>query len=160
MVSQHLAIYLNDHLAGSEGALELLGHLAEVERDTPFGPQLLRLKSEIELERNELEQLMERLQVSQQKSRQVVAWLAEKVAGVKLYLDDRAEGEMRLFEALEVLLLGLTGQNAMWRVLAEELTATPELRGPDYERLIAQTEEQLQRVRAMHLAASKAAFAV
>ena len=64
MANKHLAIYLNDHLAGATGALELLMHLKAANADTPVGTALTELHTEIEGERQELEHLMERLHIA------------------------------------------------------------------------------------------------
>ena len=63
MANKYLAIYLNDHLAGAVGALELLTHLAETSRDTAVGAALTQLHTEIEGDRQELERLIERLNI-------------------------------------------------------------------------------------------------
>jgi hypothetical protein len=39
MSKEDLSIYLNDHLAGSVGALELLDHLIETYKGKPLGPR-------------------------------------------------------------------------------------------------------------------------
>jgi hypothetical protein len=43
MANKHLAIYLNDHLAGATGALELLTHLIEAHDNTPVSDVLTQL---------------------------------------------------------------------------------------------------------------------
>ncbi|MBN9518814.1 hypothetical protein J0H58_09885 [bacterium] len=55
----HLATYLNDHLAGSTAALELLEHLERTHPD--LAPSLAVLRRDIEDDRRELEALMTRV---------------------------------------------------------------------------------------------------
>ena len=159
MVNKHLAIYLNDHLAGATGALDLLSHLQAAHAGTGVGDALSQLHTEIEAERQELEHLMERLDISVSTSRKVSAWLGEKVADLKLQLDDKATGSMRLFEGLEALLVGVAGKRGLWRALAIVAEAVPELQGMDYDRLTRRSQEQQDRVEAMRLDAAKVALA-
>ena len=62
MSEQHLATYLNDHLAGAVAALELLEHLGKAHADTPTGRFAAELRADIAADRKELEALMARLQ--------------------------------------------------------------------------------------------------
>ena len=158
MANKHLAIYLNDHLAGATGALELLAHLQEAHADTPVGAALAQLHSEIEAERQELERLIDRLQIRVSGPRKMGAWLGEKLAYIKLQLDDKASGAMRLFEGMEALSLGIQGKRGLWRVLAVESATLAELRGSDYDKLVQRSEDQHRRVEEMRLQAAKEAF--
>jgi hypothetical protein len=159
MPNTHLATYLNDHLAGATGALELLTHLEEAYADTAVGAALIQLHAEISGERRELEQLMQRLDIAVSVPRKVSGWLGEKLAYVKLQLDDTSNGSMRLFEGLEALALGIRGKWGLWRALAVVSATEPGLQGITYEQLIQQSEDQHRRVEQMRLDAAKAALA-
>lgn len=158
MVNPHLETYLNDHLAGSEGALELLEHLADEQSDPQIRQALERLHTEISLERQQLEKVMAQLGIEIDHPRKFVGWLGEKFAWLKLQLESSDEGSMRLFEGLEALSLGLIGQQGLWRVLALIAPNIPELQSFDYESLIAQTEDQFTRVEAMRQAVAASAL--
>jgi hypothetical protein len=56
-----LPVYLNDHLAGSIGALEMLDDLIETHRGKPLGRFLRALREDIEADQGELKQIMEQL---------------------------------------------------------------------------------------------------
>jgi hypothetical protein len=159
MASNHLAIYLNDHLAGAEGALELLGHLEASQAGTPVGDVLTQLHAEIEADRQELEHLMDRHHIAVSVPRKVSAWLGEKLAYVKLQLDDKATGALRLFEGLEALAIGIHGKGGLWRALAVASEDAPELQGVDYARLTQRAEDQHRRVEVLRLEAAKEALA-
>jgi hypothetical protein len=159
MASTHLAIYLNDHLAGAEGALELLGDLEAAYTGTPVGDALVQLHAEIEADRQQLEHLMERLHFTVSVPRKVSAWLGEKLAYVKLQLDDKATGAMRLFEGLEALGLGIQGKGGLWRALAFVSEDADELQGIDYDHLLQRAKDQHRRVEVMRLDAAKEALA-
>ncbi|MEO7912387.1 MAG: hypothetical protein ABIV47_22300 [Roseiflexaceae bacterium] len=160
MANKHLAIYLNDHLAGATGALELLTHLAEAHADTQIGDILTSLHAEIDAERQELEQLIDRLDITVSAPRKLGAWLGEKLAYAKLQLDDKAAGAMRLFEGLEALAIGIQGKRGLWSVLGVVSERLPELQGIDYQQLVLRSEDQHRRVELMRLAAAKQAFEV
>lgn len=158
MANKHLGIYLNDHLAGATGALELLSHLEEAQAGTPVAVALSQLRHEIETERQELERLIERLNISESGPRKVGAWLGEKLAQLKLQIDDKATGAMRLFEGLEALTLGIQGKRGLWQVLGIASETAAELRGIDYNHLVQRSEDQYRRAEALRLDAAKEAF--
>ncbi|HEX5691732.1 MAG TPA: hypothetical protein VFX76_17075, partial [Roseiflexaceae bacterium] len=101
MSHAHLGIYLNDHLAGSQGALDLMQRLIEVEEHNWLNDTMAAVRAEVLEERQQLEALMHRLEIEPSRSRQVTGWLGEKVAQIKLRVDDPSDGDLRLFESLE-----------------------------------------------------------
>lgn len=155
----HIATYLNDHLAGAVGALELLEHLEETHKDTPLGEAVTTLRTDIEHDQHELERLMESLSVTQSRTRQAAAWLAEKAAALKLTLDDPSGGALRLLETLEALAIGIDGKHALWQALAVAAEDAPALGVLDYEVLTERAEDQRCRVEELRLEAAKRALA-
>jgi hypothetical protein len=158
MASKHVAIYLNDHLAGSVVAVELLEHLDATHKGTPLESFVAQLSTDIEADRQELKSLMDRLGVAESHTRKASAWLAEKVTELKLVVDDPADGELRLFESLETLSLGIEGKRALWLALSSAAEEAPELRVADYERLVRRAEEQRSRVELVRLEVAKRAL--
>jgi hypothetical protein len=158
MANEHLATYLNDHLAGSVAALELIGHLMATHAGTAVDRLLAELRADITADRQELEKLIDQLHVAVSRPRQATAWLAEKVSELKLRLDDPAGGALRLLEGLEALALGIEGKRALWRALAAAAEDAPALQVVDYARLERRAEEQRRRVEMMRLEAAKAAL--
>lgn len=158
MAGEHIATYLNDHLAGATGAVELLEHLEEEHAGTQVGRLAAELRAEIEADRQILESVMERLRVSQSRARKTAGWLGEKVAHLKLRLDDPGDGALRLFESLEALSLGIEGKRSLWRALAAAAEEAPSLRVADYEDLARRAEEQRSRVEAARLEAARKAL--
>ena len=157
MANKHLATYLNDHLAGSVSALELLSSLETAQADIDMARFVSELRVEIETDQQELENLMQRLQITESRPRQAGGWLAEKVLQIKLRLDDPDGGALYLLESLELLAIGIEGKRRLWRALAA--AAVPGLQLTDYERLTKRAEEQQQRVETVRLVAAKTAFA-
>ena len=157
MVNDNLATYLNDHLAGSVVAIELLERLEAA--GTYMAPTLVQVRADIEADRAELRELMRRLQIAESRPRKVTGWIAEKFSQIKLRLDDPAAGPLRLLESLELVALGIDGKLALWRALSAAAEVDPALRIVDYERLARRAQDQRQRVEILRLEAAKAALA-
>ncbi|HEY2067063.1 MAG TPA: hypothetical protein VGG84_13995 [Gemmatimonadaceae bacterium] len=160
MTNDHLGTYLNDHLAGAVAAVELLEHLEKAHAGTAVARDLSELRAEIEADRQTLESFMKRLGVAESGPRKATAWLAERLAWLKLRLDDSGQGAFRLFESLEAVSLGIEGKLALWRTLATVAPAAPEVRGLDYETLMLRAVNQRGRAEALRLDAALPAIAV
>jgi hypothetical protein len=158
MLNEHLATYLHDHLAGSVVALELLEHLEKAHAGSELAPFFARLRADIAADQDQLKGLMGRLDVSVGSLRSAVAWFAEKAGRLKLRMDDSSGGEFRLLEGCELIAIGIDGKRALWLALAEVSAAVPQLRGPDYDRLVARAVEQRRRIEPVRLDAARAAL--
>ncbi|MBY0523872.1 MAG: hypothetical protein K2R98_10770 [Gemmataceae bacterium] len=156
--SKHIETYLNDHLAGSVAALEILDRLEKAHAGTELGAFFAGLNRDITADRDELLALMKRLGTGKSAPRRVVAWFAEKLTELKLRLDDPADGALRLLESLEGLSVGIEGKRLLWRSLATVSEQDRSLQGPDYPRLERCAEEQRQRIEPRRLQAAKEAF--
>jgi len=113
-----LAIYLNDHYAGSVVGVELARRARGSNRGTPLGDFLDRLVREIEEDREELVRVMDRVGAERHPLKSRLAWLSEKLGRLKP--NGRLVGYSplsRLVE-LESLSLGLEGKAALWLALA------------------------------------------
>lgn len=95
-----LATYLNDHLAGSVAAIELLDHLRERSKGTERERLFSSLQSEIEEDQKVLK-VLRGVGGKESRVRKAAAWLTEKVGEAKLKLADSGGGELKLLEALE-----------------------------------------------------------
>lgn len=141
-------------------ALELLAHLERVHAGEPFQQFAAGLRAEIEEDKAELERLARSLGVEQSAARQVTAWVGEKIAQVKLRLDDvSGNGSFRLFEALEALSLGIEGKRSLWAALRQVAGTSPALQAVDYDRLEARAVDQRARVDARRLEEAAVALA-
>lgn len=151
-MSDPLATYMNDHLAGSAYAIDLV----EFMRDTYEGQELGQfagwLLAEIEADREILKRLAERAGGGSSKVKELTAWLGEKVSRLKL--GHGANDGLGLFEALEFLESGIHGKLELWRALAAVGAANPRLRGVDFEHLASRAEKQCEEVerRRLHVA--------
>jgi hypothetical protein len=158
MADEHIATYLNDHLAGSVVAIELMENLESVYAETPIADFIAKLRVDVESDRRELESLMNNLEISESRPRKASAWLTEKFTELKLRFDDSSSGDLRLFESLEALSLGIEGKRSLWLALAAAAQVSSRLRIADYDRLRQRAEEQRARVETKRLDAAKAAL--
>ena len=154
MPNKHLATYLNDHLAGSVAALELLSHLCGAYANTDVAEFAERLRADIAADRGQLEELMERLNISRSATRRVSAWVGEKFVELKLRFDDVGAGPLRLLEATDALSVAIEGKRLLWVGLDAASKDRPALRH-DYDQLIGRAEEQRARVEAVRLKAAR-----
>jgi hypothetical protein len=157
MPSTALTTYLNDHLAGSVVALELLGHL--LEQDPGSGrDELARIRGEIEEDQQTLRRILRDLGGEESPVRKAAAWLTEKLGQVKFRVDDEGSGELRVLEALEALGLGIQGKLSLWRALEAVAGTVPSLGGIDLPQLQQRAERQFQRVEELRRRAARAAL--
>jgi hypothetical protein len=148
-----LAIYLNDHLAGSTGGVETARRALGSNEGTEFGPPLARLAEEIEADRESLEAVMNELDVPRSRWKPALGWLGEKFGRLKPNGQLRGYSPLSRVVELELLLLGITGKLRLWTLL-DELVA--EQTSVDLKALAARAEEQRElvgqlQVRAAHL---------
>ena len=156
--TQHLGTYLNDHLAGSVAALELIEHLAKNYPDTTLEGFFAELHTDISADQDVLRDLLRTFETSESAVRKAGAWLAEKVGRAKFGLEENDVSGTGLLEALEGLAMGITGKQLLWRALAAASEVVPQLSGLDYKHLEQRAVEQRDRVEQKRLAAAREAF--
>lgn len=155
---EDLSSYLNDHLAGSVGALELLDRLVDIYKGKPLEQFFTDLRNEIDADQATLKGLIARLGEKESAVRKIGAWVVEKLSRAKIHLDETREGEVGLFLALEGLALGINGKRSLWRALSVASEAEPQLRGLDYTTLEKRALEQHDRVEAKRLEIARGLF--
>jgi hypothetical protein len=160
MSRETLTTYLNDHLAGSVAALELLDHLIGHQKGTSSEAALAQLRREVEKDQKTLQALLLEIGGQVSRVRQAAAWLTEKLGRAKLRLDDSGSGSFHMLEALEVLALGIQGKAAMWRALAALSAQLAQTSPLDYAALEQRAMGQFQRVETLRLQAARAALSL
>src|SRR5437773_992075 len=136
--------YLNDHVAGSISALELIAHWAEVHKGEPLGRFFVETEREIKADQDTLRDVMRSLGVEESKLRKAGAWAAEKVGRARLMIAGDESGSLGLVLTLEGLIMGITGKKLLWRALAA--ANLPQLNGYDFEELQRRAQEQIERI--------------
>jgi hypothetical protein len=151
MATDALVTYLNDHLAGSTAALQLLDHLVEESDAGENRKFFTTLRAEIAEDRGVLEDLVRRIGDHPSAFRTVGGWLAEWFGRLKLKLDDPSGDSVAELEALEVLLLGIHGKQALWDALVVVAAAVPSWADVNFARLAQRAADQTARVEARRL---------
>ena len=90
--------------------------------------------------------------------RNTTAFLSEKLARIKLLLEDPAGTQLAPLEKLEALALGIEGKRALWRALLAVAEEIPALRKVDLARLDERADDQHKRVEARRIEAAREAF--
>jgi hypothetical protein len=153
---KELESYLNDHLAGSISALELIAHWAEVHKGETLGNFFAETEREIKADQDTFRDVMRALGVEESKVRQAGAWVAEKVGRARLIIAGDEPGSLGLVLTLEGLIMGITGKKLMWRALAT--AKLPQLNGYNFEELQRRAEQQIQTIEAERIRAARQAF--
>jgi hypothetical protein len=157
-MSEPLAIYLHDHLAGAALAIELLKSMRDQHSGAPLGEFAATLLAEIAADHNVLRALAERTGSGPSAVKELGAWLTEKVSRVKF--SGQSENDLKTFEALEFLQLGIHGKSAMWRALDAVAARDIRLQGIDFANLIARAEIQEAEVEHQRLEPAQLAFSL
>jgi hypothetical protein len=155
---ENLASYLNDHLAGSVAALELLDRLIKVYPDDTRASFFLILRHEVEQDQRTLQDLMKKLGAEESTTRKAGAWFTEKLMRGKIQPGDSSDGQLGLLLALETLVLGITGKQALWRSLAAASQDIPPLAGVDYVSLEKRATDQRDRVECERIHVARSAL--
>jgi hypothetical protein len=156
MQRQTLFVYINDHIAGSMAALELIDHLIKSHTGQPLESFFLDLQREIKSDQEPLKQLLGKAQQKESVFRKLAAWMTEKFARSKIKIAGEQSGGLGLVQALEMLALGIRGKQLLWRALA--ISSWRPLQDVDLARLEQRAIEQQERVEEKRLAAAQEAF--
>ena len=146
--------YLNDHLAGSAAALDLLEKMRSSNEDSEFGRVLDALHHDIEEDRDALLKVMDALGVSSDTIKQAGGWILEKLSRLKF--DVIGSDDLRRLMETEALCLGIEGKLSGWRALA---AGSLDDLGVDLSELIARAEDQRSRLEPFRIDAARRALA-
>jgi hypothetical protein len=158
-VAQALTTYLNDHLAGSVAAIELVDHLLTMLANDERRTVLASVRKDIEEDQELLQEILHRIGGSESRIRKAAAWVAEKLGRAKLHLDDTGQGELPLLEGFEAVALGIQGKLALWASLSTQREDWAELKQVDFDRLRHRAENQHDRIESLRLRSARVALA-
>jgi len=148
-----LHTYLNDHLAASVAALDLMGRIANAHASTPLGNTIARLQGEVSVEQETLRTLVQDVGGTESAAARAVAWAGEKLSRLKIGTGEHDSSGLKLFEALEALALGFWGRGTLWRTLDRVRQEAPLPDTIDFARLARQAAAQLDELEAVRLEA-------
>ena len=154
---KELESYLNDHLAGSVGAVELVEHWAHLHDGKPMGAFFSDIGTDIRADQGTLRDLMHRLAIDESNLRKAGAWAAEKAGRARLTIAGYEPGSLGLVLTLEGLIMGVTGKKLLWRALSAR--NLPQLSGYDFKKLERRAEQQIERIEVERIRAAQQAFA-
>jgi hypothetical protein len=144
-----LAIYLNDHLAGSVAALRMMDRVSSFHGPSAIGETFRTLRRGVEADQAVLHDLLARIEAPESVIAKAAGWMGERVSRLKLGVDRADDSGVMLFEAIEALTLGFHGRHALWNLLA---TLEGDLRsGHDFGRLGRETAAQITLLEQMRL---------
>jgi predicted DNA-binding ribbon-helix-helix protein len=158
MAGDLLAIYLNDHLAGSTVGTELAKRAQGENDGTPLGDFLADLTREIAADRAELERLMDELGVERSRVKSAGAYVIEKLGRLKVNGQLTGYSPLSRVVELEGLITGVSGKLSLWRTLLELAERDERLDAGELEVLAGRAEDQLLRLHALRGAAGLIAF--
>jgi hypothetical protein len=153
MSADALVTYLNDHLAGSVAAVELVERATHAHEGTALGRFFQELGEEIKADQETLRDLLTRVDGSENRLKQAGAWLTGKASRLKLGGPDD-QSPLGHVETLEALGLGILGKMALWRLLRDVAPRHPGLTGIDFGGLEQRAKQQHDRVEARRLEAA------
>ena len=156
--TKFLAIYLQDHYAGSTGGLEMARRTAKANAGSEFGGPLTRLATEIAEDRDALKRIMDRLDVSPAPVKAALAWGAEKVGRVKPNGQLRGYSPLGRVVEIEALVTGVSGKLSLWRALKAIAPSDTRLDAAQVADLEARAEDPLGRLHGLRDRAAAVAF--
>ena len=143
-----LAIYLNDHLAGSTAGLALFRRATAVatgaRRET-----LRRLTEEVAEDRAALLDIMARLDVPVRQYKVLAGWVGEKVGRFKPNGQLTGRAPLSSLIEAEAMLLGVRGKAAGWQALRLVAEHDDRLSTARLDTLVARADSQSETLEAM-----------
>jgi hypothetical protein len=158
ITSDKLSIYLNDHLAGSTAGRDLARRAARANEGNEYGEFLSGLAAEIDADRQELADLMDRLGIGTDYPKVAAAWTIEKVGRLKLNGQLTGYSPLSRLVELEGLLAGVQGKRGLWMALREAASRDTRFEEAELERLVRRADEQLEGLRKHHANAAREAL--
>ncbi|MFE5489580.1 hypothetical protein ACFQ7Z_06395 [Streptomyces virginiae] len=154
-----LAIYLNDHLTGANGGVELIRRAARAHQGGALGTSLRSLAEQVAQDRQSLLTLMADLDVPVMRARAALGRIAEKAGRLKLNGRILSRSPLSDVLELEAMRLGVEGKAACWRSLRSLARTDPRIDVALIEELIVRAEQQIRALEAMRSACASQLFA-
>ncbi|WNG15976.1 hypothetical protein [Cystobacter fuscus] len=153
-----LRIYLNDHLMGSVGGLELAKRARAENEDNAVGEYLASFLEELQADRATLKNVMRALGFKLDPLKQGLAWVGEKFERLKPNGRLTGYSPLSRLEELELLCLGTEGRLSMWRTLRGLAGKDDRLGRFDFTVHIHRAEQQRRALERLRQRAADEAF--
>ncbi len=150
-----LGIYLNDHLAGATGGVQLARRSAAAHRGQPADSAALqRLASEVGEDRAELLRIMTALGIAPRAYKIYAGWIGERAGRLKLNGHLLSRSPLSSLEELELLRLAVEGKAAGWRTLRTLADSDRRLDAARLDELIARARRQAELLEQLRIQAA------
>lgn len=153
-----LSTYLNDHLAGSVGGMELVRRARKENADNAVGEYLAVFLDELQDDRATLQGVMLALELKGDLAKQSAAWVSEKLGRFKLNGRLTSYSPLSRMEELEALCLGTEGRLSLWRTLRRLARKDERLARFDFDMHISRAERQRRALERLRQQAADEAF--
>ncbi|MGH2846365.1 MAG: hypothetical protein ACRDL0_10190 [Thermoleophilaceae bacterium] len=154
-----LRIYLQDHLAGSTGGLELARRARGANEGSPYGEPLAKLADDIAADRRSLESLMDDLGFGADRAKNLAFWVGEKAGRLKPNGQLTGYSPLSRMIELEGLITGVNAKTSLWLTLVDVAASEPKLDAERLRRLVERAERQLETLHELRTRAGREAFA-
>ncbi len=153
-----LSVYLNDHLTGASGGVELFRRAAPTQADPAARSTLLAMADEVADDRQALLDLMHQLDVTPQQHRIALGWLAEKVGRLKPNGSLFSRTPLTDLVELEAMRLGVEGKLACWQALEVVAAYDDRIASGEILELEARAQRQLEELETLRMNAAERAL--
>ena len=150
-----LAIYLQDHLAGSTAGVELFRRAAGAHKGTALGDVLDALTLEVTSDRQALLDLMGVLGVRPDRVKTAAGWAGEKVGRLKLNGALLSRSPLTDVVELEAMRMAVEWKAAGWRLLQALVDADPRLAQVDLDDLARRADDQATRLESLRVSVAR-----
>lgn len=151
--------YLNDHVGGSCGAILLIQHIADRMEQPRDQSYFLQLKELVQQDRILLQEMIDSIGKENSTVSKVAGKIAARVGSLKLMWEGLKPGELGIFEALELLCLGIQGKRLLWIAMQEVEEHFPEWEKYDFKILESEAVRQRDGVEQFRVTAARACLA-
>lgn len=141
-MKQELERYLNDHLAGASGAILVIQHIIDTMEESEARDFFGDLKLMVQADRDLLQHLLTTSGMQPSTVLKVAGGITARVGLMKLMWEGLEPGMLGMFEAFEMLALGVQGKRLLWRALHEIAPWYPEWSDHDFSELERKAIEQ------------------
>lgn len=156
--SRYLGIYLNDHLAGSSGGVELARRATRGIGDADHAATLRAIAAEVADDRSALIDIMKALGVPRSAYKSAGGWLAEKAGRLKLNGHVLSRSPLSSLIELETLRLGVLGKESCWQMLIQLASTDARIDEPQVTELVRRARSQAERLETVRLEVGRAAL--
>lgn len=153
-----LAIYLQDHYAGSAAGIELFRRAADQQTDPVARTALTAMAEEVDNDRVALQRFLEAVGAKPDPVKNASAWLGEKLGRLKPNGELLHRSPLSDVVELEALRLAVEGKAAGWRVLRQLSQDEDRFDAGELDKLLSSADRQIEKLEELRLAAAERVF--